>query len=182
MLSPALLAEGTCLSLLAQMTVQTTQQPSPAFSIIPILIGITIGLGISIVICLMLYKAQEAVPVEHRRIEPGMIWLSLIPLFNLFWNFKVFTKVPESYQSYFNSVGRTDVGDCGRQLGLWYAICAACAIIPCLGMFAGIASLGLLIMFLVKIYQLKGQLNQLGTGGFPLTPGSMPPPPPPPAM
>ena len=130
-----------------------------------VLILVLVGLAIAIVICLLLYTAQKRVPMEHRRIEPGLVWLLLIPIFNYVWNFFVFLKIPESYQSYFRAQGRTDVGDCGRSLGQWYAICAAVGFaggfIPVVNCFAGLiglASLVLLIIFLIKITGLKNQI------------------------
>jgi hypothetical protein len=157
-------------------TIQT-QNPPPAFSFAVLGIALAISLAISVVVCLLLYNAQNAIPPEHRKIEPGMIWLLLIPLFNLVWNFFVFLRIPESYESYFRSIGR-DVGDAGKKIGLAYAICAACSIIPCVGPFAGLAGLVLLIIFLVKIYQLKGQIG-VPAGGFPVSPPSSAPPGPP---
>jgi hypothetical protein len=83
--------------------------------------------------------------------EPGLVWLLLIPVFNLVWIFFVVLKIPESYQSLFYSRGRTDVGDAGRGLGLAYAICAVvsmgCSIIPCIGGIPALATLVLLILF-----------------------------------
>ena len=69
-----------------------------------------------------------------------------------------------------------DVGDAGRGMGLAYAICAACSIVPCVGIFAGLAALVLLIIFLVKIYGLKAQIGA-PAGGFPVQPNQTPPPP-----
>ena len=147
--------------------------------------GLALGAGllifvvvvaITVLIVWLIYSAQKVIPPQHRRIEPGMIWLLLIPLFNLVWNFFVFLRVPESYQSYFASIGRHDVGDCGRNLGLWYAICVICSIIPVIGMIAGLASLVLLILFLVKITGLKKQVGTVAPGGFPV--GYTAPPPP----
>lgn len=121
-------------------------------------IALAVMFAISIVICAMLYVAQSRVPAEHRKIEPLMIWLLLIPLFNLVWNFFVFQRIPASYKSYFNAQGRADVGDCGQQIGLWYAICAAASIVPCVNYLAGPASLVLLIIFLVKVFGLRQQI------------------------
>lgn len=135
---------------------------------------ILINIGINVLICFLLYNAQKAIPPQFRKIEPGMIWLLLIPLFNLIWNFFVYLRIPESYQEYFRSVGRTDVGDAGRGIGLAFSICAACVIVPCVNIIAGPAALILLIVFLVKIYGLKGQLGN-PPGGFPM---QTPPPPP----
>ena len=110
-------------------------------------------------------------PASFRKSEPGLVWLLLIPIFNLVWNFFVFPWIADSYAAYFQSIGRTDVGDAGRGIGLAFAICAACAIVPCINLLAGPAALVLLIIFLVKIYGLKGQI---GRSGFPVYP---PPPP-----
>jgi hypothetical protein len=129
-----------------------------------------IGIVINVVVCLLLYNALNAIPPQFRRQEPGLVWLLLIPLFHLVWNFFVFPKIGESYRDFFHSIGRADVGDGGRGIGLAFSICAACMIVPCVNIFTGLAALVLLIIFLVKIYNLKGQIP---TGGFPPT---MPPP------
>ena len=90
--------------------------------------------------------------------EPGLVWLLMIPLVPLVWNFFVYLRLPESYQSYFASVGRTDVGDCGRGIGQWYAICFLACAVPCVNYVAGPAALVLLIIFLVKVMGLKNQI------------------------
>lgn len=143
-------------------------------ALIPAMIMLLVGIGISVLVCYLLYTAQQAIPPQFQRIPPGQVWLLLIPLFNLVWNFFVYLRIPESYQSYFYSMGRTDVGDAGKSLGLWFAICAACTVVPCVGIFAALAALVLLIIFLVKITGLKNQALQMsgggGTGGFPMHP------------
>jgi hypothetical protein len=143
------------------------------FNFAPMMIGLSVGLLIAAVICFLLYDLQKAVPPQHRKIEPGMIWLSLIPLFNLVWNFFVFLRVPESYQSAFAERGDPTRGQSERSIGLAYAICAACSIIPCIGIFAALGGLVLLIIFLVKMYSLKSLL-QSGGGGFPVQPPAPP--------
>jgi hypothetical protein len=157
-----------------------TQLQVTGFSFVPMIIGLTVGLAISILVCFLIYNAQAALPPQFQRIPAGQVWLLLIPLFNLVWNFFVFPRVSESYQTYFNSQGRTDVGDAGRGLGVGYSICAAITVIPCpcVGGIAGLAALVLLILFLVKIYGLKAQIGSPG-GGFPVYPNQPPPPPPP---
>jgi hypothetical protein len=81
-----------------------------------------------------------------------------IPCFSIIWNFFVFQRIPDSFQSYFTSVGRTDVGDCGKQLGLWYAISGVACLIPIVNWIAGPAALVLLIISVVKFHQLKDQI------------------------
>lgn len=121
-------------------------------------IGIAITLAINIVICYLVSDCYRRLPPQFRQMEPKMVWLLLIPLFNLFWNFMVFPKLSASYQQYFHSIGRTDVGDCYANMALALCICAACSVIPCVGMFAGIAALVVLILYLIKIHELKKQI------------------------
>lgn len=119
-------------------------------------------LAIWLVILFLLFSCFKRIPAQHRQMEPWQVWLLLIPLFNIVWVFFVFPKLGKSYQGYFAEQGRTDVGDCGEKIGLWYAICVAANIVlswvPCLGGIIALASLVLLIMFLVKVLTLKGQI------------------------
>jgi hypothetical protein len=134
-------------------------------------IALVVGIAIAVALIYLVYNAQRALPVEHQKIPAGQVWLLLIPLFNLVWNFFVYPRVSASYQSYFESRGRTDVGDAGRGLGLGYAICCACSIIPVVGGFVGLAALVLWILFLVKIYGLKKQIDLPPVStGFPVVP------------
>jgi len=127
--------------------------------LIIMLVGVGIGLIISVVVCFLLYDAQKRVPPQFRQIEPGMVWLLLIPCFNIVWNFIALPKVSRSYKAYFDSIGRSDVGTCGEGLATGYAVCVACTLIPCVGMFASLASLVLLIMYLAKILGLKAHIQ-----------------------
>ena len=121
-------------------------------------IGIAIGLAIAIVILYLLYSCFERIPPQHRQMESWQVFLLLIPCFNLVWNFFVLPKLARSYQSYFAEQERTDVGDCGEQIGLWYAICTVAGIVPLVNYVAAPASLVLGIIYLVKVLTLKGQI------------------------
>jgi hypothetical protein len=109
-------------------------------------------------ICYLISSWLKKVPQQHRKMEPGAVWLLMIPCFWYIWSFFVFLRVPESFKSYFDSQGRTDVGDCGRTLGLAFAICFACTLVPYLNFIAGPASLVLLIINLVKFNELKNKI------------------------
>lgn len=87
-----------------------------------------------------------------------MVWLLLIPCFNLVWNFFVYPKLADSYKAYFDSVGRPEVGDCGKGIGLAYCICVACSIVPYIGVLPALAALVLWIIFLVKAKELRDMI------------------------
>ena len=128
------------------------------FTVIGVIICLSVA--VAVVICFLIFDALKRLPPSFRKMDPAMVWLLLIPCFNVIWNFFVFPKVSDSYSAYFASQGRTDVGDAARGLGMAYAICSACAMVPCVGYVAGPASLVLLIIYLVKITGLKNQVQQ----------------------
>lgn len=125
-----------------------------------VLIVCVVILAIYVAVCYLTFICFQRIPPQHRQMEPWQAWLLLIPLFNVVWNFFVFPKLAKSYQSYFAEQGRTDVGDCGEKIGLWFAICYAVCVIPCVNYVAGPAALVLLIIFLVKALNLKGQIPE----------------------
>jgi hypothetical protein len=88
------------------------------------------------------------------------------------WNFFVFPRLSQSFKKYFDASGRPEVGDCGSAVGLAYSITCACCLVPYLGCVTGIASLILLIIFLIKANDLK---NMIPIGaGIPLAAPSSP--------
>jgi hypothetical protein len=115
-------------------------------------------LALSVVVILLVYTDFQRVPSAFRKLEPSLVWLLLIPCFNLVWNFYVFPGLADSFKAYFNSVGDSSVGNCGRDLGLGYAVCSAASVVPVVGCLTGAATLALLILFLVKANELKNRI------------------------
>jgi len=115
-------------------------------------------LALSIVVVFLVYTDFQRVPSAFRKLEPSLVWLLLIPCFNLVWNFYVFPGLADSFKAYFDSVGDSSVGNCGRDVGLGYAICTAASVIPFVGCLTGIVTLVLLILFLVKANELKNRI------------------------
>ena len=122
-----------------------------------IALGITlaISLAINLLVCWLLYRANEALPAQHRKTESWQAFLLLIPLFNLVWNFILLARVSGGFQSYFASKNDTSVGDCGAAIGLWYSISILVCFVPIVSCFAGPAGLVLLILYLVKVTGLR---------------------------
>ena len=119
-----------------------------------ILIGSLILLALAILVLvfylLTMQKALTLAGKEHRRMEPGMVWLMLIPLFGLVWQFFIVNNVSEAVRSWAAAHDK-DVADGGRTLGLTACILACCGIIPLLGILASIAALVCMILWWVKV-------------------------------
>ena len=125
-----------------------------------------VAMGIQAGVCWLVAGFLKAIPEQHRRQTPGMVWLLMIPLFSCVWVFFVYPKIAESYKSHFDSVGRTDVGDCGKNLAIAYCIVLCCSLVA--GALAVPAAFVIWIILLVKFSSLKGQVGNGGTGGFPV--------------
>jgi len=112
-------------------------------------------------ICWLIVTPLSSLPEEYRVVPTGHVWLLLIPCFNMIWNFFVYPRVAQSFQRYFGDSGIShEYGDCGEQIGLWYCICVVSSVIPLLNYLTGPASLVLLIIYLVKIWGLKGEVDR----------------------
>lgn len=111
------------------------------------------------IVCWLTADALRQIPERCRLLEPELVWLLLIPIFNLYWNFRVFPAVAESFQLTFYSRGIADVEDCGERLARWYCGLSLCWVLPCINFFTGIAALVVIIMFLSEVDSLKRRLS-----------------------
>ena len=142
---------------------QQEMPPEMAAGFVAVIIGVffvlvVVSVVIGAIVSYLLYSCFERIPPQHRQMESWQAFLLMIPCFNIVWNFFVLPKLARSYQSYFAEQGRTDVGDCGEQIGLWCAICYVVALVPMLQYIASPAALILGIIYLVKVLTLKGQI------------------------
>ena len=76
-------------------------------------IAIVVRFAIQIVVCLLLYTCFKRIPGEHQKMPAGQVRLPLVPIFNVVRKVFVYLRLAESFPSYFESIGKTDVGDCG---------------------------------------------------------------------
>lgn len=136
-----------------------------AFAVFFIIAGV-IGLAIAIFILFLIYKIADSIPEEHQKVSPGMVWLMIIPCVGIIMAFIVYPGISKGFRSYFDSLGRTDVGDCGAGMVKWYLIVLVAAIllswVPLVGGLLGITHL---VMFILMLVKLSGLKNEVGTGG-----------------
>jgi hypothetical protein len=93
--------------------------------------------------------------------QPEMVWLSLIPLFGLVWQFIIVNNVADSLRAEF-AMRNINVGEerPGIGIGLAYCILYCCCIVPFLGFFTAIAGFICWIIYWVKIGDFKMRLMQ----------------------
>lgn len=109
------------------------------------------ALAVLLYACFSLMNCLQRIPAPFRKMEPGMVWLMLVPCFNIVWAFFVYPRVANSFKAYFDHVHDDSVGDCGAGLGLATAICH----IVC-----GPVGLILLIVYVIKANGLKNKIPE----------------------
>ena len=129
-----------------------------------LLLFIVIGLFLIplILFLINLQNTLKAIDPQNRTMEPGKVWLMLIPLFNVIWIFMVVSAIANSTQAQLEQYGVSSSQKPTYNLGLAWAICTLCNWIPMVGVFAGIVSFVLFILYWVKVNEVRKQLVMLG--------------------
>lgn len=115
-----------------------------------VLLGLVIGITIAVFYILTMQKALNLAGERHQKMQPGMVWLMLIPLFNLVWHFFVVKNVSESIKSWAAESG-AKVDDAGYTVGLIACIAQCCGIVPVVNILAGPVGLVCVIIWWVKV-------------------------------
>ena len=92
-------------------------------TVIAIMIGVfavmlLISLAIGVFYCLTLSKALNRISERNRLVQPGLVFLSLIPCFGLVWHFFIAIWVPDSLKKEFQDRDMDDGTDYGKLMGL----------------------------------------------------------------
>ena len=99
-----------------------------------------------------LSRALRKCSLSSRTMEPGLVWLLLVPFVNLVWQFFVVSALSNSLGNEFRTRGIVNVEpQPGKAIGIAMCVCSACSIIPVLNLLALPAHLVLLIIYWVKI-------------------------------
>jgi hypothetical protein len=107
-------------------------------------------IGILVYILIMNYNALNAVSPRNRDMQPGMVFLSLIPCFNLIWYFFIVSAVSSSLQKEFDDRGIRSDGDFGKSVGITGGVLAC---ICC--------TLGWMICAVIQAVKMHGYIQQL---------------------
>lgn len=131
------------------------------------LILLTFMVGVFIVILpfvfylITLQNILTQISPDNRKMPPGNVWLSFIPLFGLAWQFVIVSNLTSSLKSEFSLKGiNIDSNSPGYGIGITYSILFCSSIIPVLGILTMIAGLICWIIYWVKISNYKLQLSE----------------------
>jgi hypothetical protein len=113
----------------------------------------------------------KAISPANRSMQPGEVWLQLIPLFGMVWQFIVVSKIAASLQRELLAGNKFSFED-SRQpahselygekptynIGIAYCILFCCSIIPVLGGLASLGGLVCWIIYWVKVSEYKNRI------------------------
>lgn len=129
---------------------------------IAVVIGI-IGYTFRAFYCRTLKKTLDLVREENRCMKPQHAWLALIPLFSIYWNFVIASRMADSLTNEFFDRKIAEEEDPGKRIGQIYALFVLLMNIPFLQSFAITAALFSIIFFIrywVKIDNFKALLEE----------------------
>lgn len=127
-----------------------------------VVIGI-IGYTVRAFYCRTLKKTLDLIGEENRCMKPKQAWLALVPLFSIYWNFVVASRMADSLTNEFYDRKIAEEEDPGKRTGLMYAVFVLLMNIPLLQSFTITAALFSIIFFIrywVKIDNFRVLLEE----------------------
>jgi hypothetical protein len=100
---------------------------------------------------LTLQKALNRCAPENQAMQPGMVWLLLIPCFGIIWSFFVVINLAKSLGAEFQKRGLAEEPEPGKMLGLIMCGLMVAAMIPFIGGLFGLGGLVCWILYWIKI-------------------------------
>ena len=127
--------------------------------ILILILSVGFGLIPTIFYLISLQDTLNLVKPENRRMDPGQVWLTLIPLFGIIWQFIMVGNIADSLKAEFQSRNIQLLEERpGYSLGLAYSILTCVALIPIVGILTGIAAFICWLLYWIKISGFKTQL------------------------
>jgi hypothetical protein len=114
-------------------------------------VSVIISIVVGIFYCLTLQRALSRCSPQNRTLSPGLVWLYLIPIFNLVWHFFIVINLSKSLHAEFVSRNIVEEANPGQGVGLATCILNLTSWIPYLGYITGIAGFVCWIIYWVKI-------------------------------
>jgi hypothetical protein len=126
-------------------------------------------IAVAILFLLSQQRTLALVRPENRRMPPGQVWLQLIPLFGLVWQFIVVTRISDSIRNELNTPGDDSLFSDDPipsderptyATGIAYSILFCITVLP-IGLLQSLASLAGLVVWIVYWVQLSGYTKRL---------------------
>ena len=115
----------------------------------------------------------RAIQPQNRLMSPGEVWLQMIPLFGMVWQFIVVTRISGSLKREFESWKNDSILGLPEaeavqmlnrrptyEIGIAYCILFCCSLIPLLGSIASMAGVVCWIIYWIKLAEYKRMVEK----------------------
>jgi hypothetical protein len=113
----------------------------------------------AILFLLSMKKALDRCSFESRTMSPNSVWLMLIPLFNIVFQFIMVSRVASSLDNEFRLRGISAEPNPGKSVGITYCILGLLGFIPIIGIFASLVGLVCFLVYWAKIAGFSSKLT-----------------------
>jgi len=131
-----------------------------------LVVAIVIALAIAIMYLLSLQNLLKEINQSNRVVEPGNVWIMLIPFVSIVYGFFLYPKISESLRNEYEAREMTEPGDYLKSLGITIPILGVAGLIPGtiipqgVSTLIGLASLIILIIYWIKVSEFKKKLQR----------------------
>ena len=134
------------------------------------IVAIVFGIALIplIFFCITLQRCLNRCSPQCRTMTPAKVWLLLIPLFSLIWQFVVVSRIASSLSNEFKLRKIIGEPEPGKSLGLAFCILFVFGLIPIVSIFACMAGMVCGILYWVKIAKYSAEIS------IPVTPENRP--------
>jgi hypothetical protein len=123
-----------------------------------LIVVLLLVLLIGVFFLLALSRALARCHPLNRTMEPGAVWLNLVPVLGLVWQFITVNGIADSLNNEFRERGWHRGDDYGKSLGTIACALGLAGYIPCCGVIFGLTAFVCLIVYWVKIAGYSSQL------------------------
>lgn len=109
-----------------------------------------------------LSRLLKVIQPGNRRLEPGLVWIGMIPGVNLLWPFVMNPLICSSVKKEMESRGIDEYGDYGMALGIISPLLAFGGFVPYVGRLINVAGLITWCLFWVKMNEYRKRLDDAG--------------------
>jgi len=113
----------------------------------------------AILFCIVVHRALAHCAPESRTMAPALAWLELVPLFGLYWTFRVVGAVASSLSNEFVRRGLPTGPAPGKAIGTAYATLALLSAIPVINFVTTLPAAVCWALYCVRIASLTSRLT-----------------------
>lgn len=136
------------------------------------LVILIVGITLRVIFLINMMNLLKKVAASRRTLEPGLVWLQIIPIFAYIWNFVMVTRIADSVGAEIQARGMYGDDKPGFGVGLGMSICAVVGALGSFGNAMGLLSISLLawvaylLLWIIYWVQMSQYSSRMGSAFY----------------